>query len=155
MSAKPYRIGELARAGGVTPDTLRYYERLGLLPRAPRTAAGYRMYSPAALERLRFIKEAQALGLSLREVRELVTFSADGGRRRCRRVHDLLTTKLADLDARLAQLGRLRETLERYRQQCEQVLGREAGGECPVVEQLASPTRADRREAPRRLGGAT
>jgi DNA-binding transcriptional MerR regulator len=137
MSAKAYRIGQLAQAAGVTADTLRYYERIGLLPKAQRTASGYRTYGPAAFERLRFIKEAQALGLSLRQIRELVRFSEDGGGlRRCRRVHDLLTEKLAELDARLEQLARLREKLRQYHQQCEQMLGARQNGECPVVEQL-------------------
>ncbi len=144
MRAKPYRIGELAQAAHVTADTLRYYERLGLLPKAARTASGYRMYAPDVLERLRFIKEAQALGLSLRQIRELVTFDADRGIRRCRRVHALLTAKLAELDARLDQLVRLRDKLRRYHQQCEQTLGTHQNGECPVVEQLAGPSAAGR-----------
>src|SRR5712692_3957693 len=93
------RIGELATQGGLTPDALRYYERLGLMPRARRTAGGFRVYAPGALERIRFIKQAQAHGLTLAEIRELLAFQDRGGRDRCRQVQRLLEMKIAELDA--------------------------------------------------------
>ena len=89
-AGESYQIGELAARGGGTPDTLRYYERLGLLPEAPRTDGGFRLYSEAALDRLRFIKQAQTLGLTLHEVGDLVRYQDNGGVRRCRQVRDLL-----------------------------------------------------------------
>jgi DNA-binding transcriptional MerR regulator len=73
------RIGELARASGLTPDTLRYYERLGLLAAAQRTAGNFRAYDAATLDRLRFIKTAQSHGLSLREIGELLARSIREG----------------------------------------------------------------------------
>ena len=69
-----FRIGELAAQTRLTPDTLRYYERLGLLPHPPRTSGGFRLYSAATLGRVRFIRQAQTVGLTLDEIHELVTF---------------------------------------------------------------------------------
>ena len=73
MGQSELRIGEVAARTGVSIDTLRYYEKRQLLPRAPRTAGGFRLFSPEAVERIRFIKQAQALGFSLDEVSELLT----------------------------------------------------------------------------------
>jgi DNA-binding transcriptional MerR regulator len=95
------RIGELSAQSGVTCDALRYYERVGLMPRARRTSGGFRMYPAGTLEHLRFIKQAQIHGLTLREIRELLGFQQRPGRERCRQVQRLLTRKLADVDARL------------------------------------------------------
>lgn len=131
-----YRIGELAASSGVTPDTLRYYERLGLLPRPQRTGGGFRVYIPAALQRVRFIKQAQTLGLSLQEIRELVSYADRGGLKRCQRVHDLLQRKVADLDTTLAELQEFRRTLQGYFEECERTLAQRNGAECPVIEHL-------------------
>jgi DNA-binding transcriptional MerR regulator len=130
------RIGELAAKSGLTPDALRYYERLGLMPRARRTAGGYRMFDPGAAERIRFIKQAQANGLSLAEIRQLLAFQDRGGRERCRHVHRLLGLKLADLETKLVQLQEFRRTLRGYLAQCERSLSGSADVECPVVERL-------------------
>lgn len=139
-----YQIGELAARGGVTPDTLRYYERLGLLPAAPRTEGGFRVYSESALERLRFIKQAQALGLTLHEVGDLVRYQDRGGITRCREVRDLLRAKLEELQQKLAELEAFRLTLAGYLDDCERAMA-ETGGtsrrtdpECPVIETLRS-----------------
>lgn len=137
-----YQIGELAARSGVTPDTLRYYERLGLLSPPRRTSGGFRVYPPHTLERLQFIKQAQTLGLTLREIRDLVTYQEQGGLRRCRQVRDLLRTKLAELQARLAELEDFRDTLSTYLQECERTLREERQPhqrpepECPVIETL-------------------
>ncbi len=77
-----YQIGEVADRSGLTPDTLRYYERLGLLSPSRRTSGGFRVYTPQTLERLRFIKRAQTLGLTLHEIRDLVTYQDQGGLKR-------------------------------------------------------------------------
>lgn len=139
-----YRIGELAARGGVTPDTLRYYERLGLLPEAPRTGGGFRLYSDAALDRVRFIKQAQRLGLTLHEVGDLVRYQDNGGVRRCRQVRDLLRAKLEDVQRRLTEMETFRQTLVGSLEHCERTLadaarasGR-ADRECPVMEVLTS-----------------
>jgi DNA-binding transcriptional MerR regulator len=131
-----YQIGELAARVGLTPDALRYYERLGLLPAPQRTVGGFRRYSSAAVDRVRFIKQAQALGLSLQEIRALVSYTDRGGLKRCKRVHDLLQRKIVDLDTKVAELQEFRRTLQGYFEECEQTLagGNEEG--CPVIEHL-------------------
>lgn len=149
-AGETYQIGELAGRSGVTPDTVRYYERLGLLPRAPRTTGGFRRYTPAALDRVRFIKQAQALGLTLREIRDLVAYQDRGGLTRCRQVRDLLRTKLAEIEARVSELEAFRATLTGYLESCEQTLGGTRAArsrpepECPVIETLHTDTRSER-----------
>ena len=128
------RIGELAARCRLPPDALRYYERLGLMPRARRTAGGYRMFASGATERIRFIKQAQANGLSLAEIRQLLAFQDRGGRERCRHVHRLLGLKLTEIETTLAQLKEFRKTLRGYLAQCERSLSGSADAECPVVE---------------------
>jgi MerR family transcriptional regulator, Zn(II)-responsive regulator of zntA len=103
-SAGALRIGELATESGLSRDTLRYYERLGLLAPALRTAGNFRAYEPTALDRLRFIKTAQSHGLSLREIRELLGSRDGGGRDRCRRVRDLLAHRLGELEQKREEL---------------------------------------------------
>ncbi|MGH3655929.1 MAG: heavy metal-responsive transcriptional regulator [Micromonosporaceae bacterium] len=101
------RVGELASAAGATPDTIRYYEREGLLPAPPRTASGYRTYPPDAVERLHFIQGCQRLGLSLRDIADLLAVR-DTGECPCEPAEQLLRRRLADLDAELARLSALR-----------------------------------------------
>ena len=132
----PMRIGELAAQSGLSRDALRYYERVGLMPRARRTSGGFRLYPAGTLDRLRFIKQAQLHGLTLREIRELLGFQDRRGRERCRQVQNLLTRKLADVEARLQQLHEFHETLRSYLGQCERALNRAADEECPVVRDL-------------------
>ncbi len=106
------RIGELAQRAGTSPDTLRYYERVGLLPRAPRTPAGYRLYDSSVAERIAFIRKAQALGLALDEIREVLRIAA-AGTPPCEHVRDALQRRLQDVDARIGELESLRATLRR------------------------------------------
>jgi DNA-binding transcriptional MerR regulator len=101
------RVAELAAAVGVPSDTIRYYERVGLLPAPPRTAAGYRVYDTAAVDRLRFIQGAQRLGLKLRDIRDLLAVR-DTGVCPCEPAETLLRRRLADLDAEMARLAALR-----------------------------------------------
>ncbi len=129
-------IGELAARSGLTPDALRYYERLGLLPSPRRTEGGFRLYSARTIDRLRFIKQAQSLGFTLNEIRDLVSYQDKGGRARCRRVRDLLATKVAELDVKLTELRDFRRALSRYLQECERALATSEDLECPVVEDL-------------------
>ena len=142
MITDTYQIGELAARSGLTRDTLRYYERVGLLGAPRRTGGGFRVYPPQTLDRLRFIKQAQTLGLSLPEIRDLVAYQNQGGLKRCRQVRDLLRAKLTELQARLAELEEFRNTLSGYLQDCERTLGGEripegpAEPECPVIETL-------------------
>lgn len=137
MSEKAtFTIGELAARGGVTPDALRYYERLGVIARVPRTSGGFRVYTTDALERLRFIKQAQLHGLTLAEIRELLRLDTRRGASQCRNVQELLRRKLADVDARLNALQDFRHTLSEYLVQCDRALADPSDAACPVVEDL-------------------
>jgi len=130
------RIGDLSIATGVSRDALRYYEKLGLLPRSHRSSGGFREYDTTSVDRIRFIKQAQAHGLTLREVRDLVSHQSDAGQARCRHVRDLLARKLAQMEARRRELNAFCRTLREYQAMCDRALGRSATVECPVVENL-------------------
>lgn len=112
MSADGMRIGGLARAAGVSADTLRYYERLGLLPKARRSEGGYRLYDRSVAERVGFIRKAQALGLTLEQVGEALRIAADGAAP-CEHVRAALSARLREVDARIEELLSLRRTLSR------------------------------------------
>lgn len=105
-------VGAVARAAGVTPKTVRYYEALGLLPAAARGANGYRRFSPDALSHLTFVLRTKALGLSLDEIRALMAVAPDGG---CasltQELRKLMARKLAACDTRIAELTELRAVL--------------------------------------------
>jgi DNA-binding transcriptional MerR regulator len=135
-----FTIGDLAARAGVTPDTLRYYERLGLLAPTGRTTGGFRLYSIDAVSRVQFIKQAQMHGLTLAEIRELLRLDARAGTGRCRRVQRLLERKLADIDARLVQLQDFRRALEGYLAQCRRALADSPEADCPVVIDLRRRT---------------
>ncbi len=136
--ASELRIGELASAVDVSKDTIRYYERLGLLLRAGRTRAGYRLYTVEQIERLRFIKQAQSLGLSLDEIKGLL-LEQGAGLSECRRVRDLLMAKLGDVHTRLAKMRRFRKTLAAYLEECEEGLASKRGDWCPVLDDVTRP----------------
>ncbi|WP_158887229.1 MerR family transcriptional regulator [Amycolatopsis anabasis] len=99
------RSGELAEAAGVHPQTLRYYERRGLLAEPGRSLGGHRLYPPEAVDRLRMIKTAQRLGFTLGEVAELL------GRRRRTGLHQRAAGKLDEIEAKIADLRAVRDTL--------------------------------------------
>ena len=104
------QVAELAATVGVRPDTIRYYERAGLLPPPGRTAAGYREYEAAAVDRLRFIQGAQRLGLRLADIGTLLTVR-DTGTCRCEPAEQLLRRRLAEVDAEISRLTALRDEM--------------------------------------------
>jgi MerR family copper efflux transcriptional regulator len=106
------RIGELARRSGVPAKTIRYYEDIGLVEPPARTPAGYRDYEPAALDRLAFIRAAQAIGLTLGEIRSIIALR-DDGQTPCGHVLDLLRHRADELERRIAELRSLRSELRR------------------------------------------
>ena len=105
-------IGQLAKAAGVKPDTLRFYERNRLLSKPQRTTAGYRVYDEAALQRLRFIRKAQSLGFSLDEVRRILSLRGRG-RETCRCVVAIAEATLAETETKVKELQRFRDALAR------------------------------------------
>lgn len=126
------KIGELARAADVGVETIRYYERRGLLTRPPRRASGYRQYPPQAVHRVRFIRRAQALGFTLREIEELLALRVDD-ERSCADVRALARAKLEDIERRVAELQKMGRALERVARRCR---GRGPTSECPILEVL-------------------
>ena len=145
-----YRIGEIAERTGVSVETLRYYEKRRLLNAPARTEGGFRVYSYAAVHQVRFIKQAQSLGLTLDDIQQL----ASGQLRRnhapsCRKVRDLLTRRIEDIDARIKELREFRRTLHEHLATCDQALAAAAEPACPTIEALDEPKRASRRHEAR------
>lgn len=128
-------IGKVAVQAGVSVQTVRYYERAGLLPRAARTPSGYRVYSPEATARLRFIKHTQTLGFTLEEIKEILRLRYDG-RSPCECVRGKLEEKLERVEREMAALRRfrreLRQTLARARKLPH--LPHSASAICPIIE---------------------
>ena len=114
------RIGELAERAGTTAKTLRFYEQAGLLPEPTRTPSGYRDYDPAVLDLLAFVRAAQAAGLTLAEIREVVAVREAQGPP-CGHVAALLDRHAAALDARIAGLAALRDDVERLRERARRL----------------------------------
>ena len=122
---------ELANRTGCNLETVRYYERRGLLPKPPRTQAGYRQFPPDTAERLRFIKRAQELGFSLEEVGELLALRMEQGRSRAR-VRARAEAKIADIEGKIKTLAAMKRTLRGLVDQCEQC----GSAECPILASL-------------------
>ncbi|HHC72941.1 MAG TPA: heavy metal-responsive transcriptional regulator [Thiotrichales bacterium] len=125
-----YRIGEVARLTGLTQDTLRYYEKLGLLPRVARTPSGIRLYDEQDLSRLRFIRRAQKMAFSLEEIGRLLEMREDPGHAR-EEVRQLTAEKLKEVESRLEEITLLRNELRLLVHLCR---GSEEG--CPIIEQI-------------------
>jgi Hg(II)-responsive transcriptional regulator len=128
------RTREVAERAGVNTQTLRYYERRGLLPDPPRSAAGYRIYPPSAVQVLRFVKRSQELGFTLAEVEELLGL-ADGGPESCEAARGLAQTHIAELDRKIADLQRMRASLATLVATCERP---RADRSCPLLATLES-----------------
>ena len=128
-------IGKLASAANVGVDTVRFYERAGLLKKPARTASGYRLYNAADAARLRFIRRAKALGFSLDEIVELLKLNDGGGRRSA--VRALAQSRLDEIEQKLVALRRMRNTLRGLVHKCEGEGSLEA---CPIIETVGGET---------------
>ena len=131
------RIGELAARCGVSTDTIRYYEREELLPRPRRTASRYRIYDEHDEGRVRFIRQAQDLGLTLDNIRELVRERRLHTPGECRHVAGLLRERIVVLDRKIAELRSFRRRLAENLARCE----RADSAACPVILDLSRPRR--------------
>ncbi|HEY9422680.1 MAG TPA: MerR family DNA-binding transcriptional regulator [Thermoanaerobaculia bacterium] len=120
-SEAPLQAGELARRTGVSKDTLRFYERQGLLPRPERLPNNYRVYAPGAVERVLWIRRVLAAGFTIEELVSILTERERGGVP-CRRVRDLGATKLAEIEERLRELESARDGLRELLQEWDQLL---------------------------------
>lgn len=132
MKVKLLTIGRLAREAGVNLETIRYYERRGLLPRPPRGASGYRLFTDEAPRRLRFIQRAQKLGFSLGEIGELLSLRISATAR-SGDVRKRAEAKIADIDANIRSLDSIKRTLRKLSNACE---GCGPIAECPILESL-------------------
>ena len=129
------RISDAAAASGCHLETIRYYERVGLLPSPERTASGYRAYTPGDIDRLRFIARGRDLGFSLEEIRSLLQLSDGDERLSCSDVDRVARAHLADVHTRVADLRRMASELVRVIDQCE------GGhrGKCTILSALRKP----------------
>jgi len=129
--------GVLAKRAGIGAETVRYYERIGLLEEPARTASGYRVYERGDLARLRFIRRAKELGFSLEDIRELIALRLDDGAD-CSDVEGRAVERLADVRERIRDLGRVRRGLEALIASCQANPVKES---CPILEVLEGETR--------------
>lgn len=127
-------IGSLAKRAGVRVDTVRYYERTGLLSPQGRLASGYRRYGELELARLRFIRRAQMLGFTLKEVRDLLSLSSQHDVARVKRTAQI---KLADVEKRIAALDKIRQGLSTLIAACP---GHGRAADCPILNALGGET---------------
>lgn len=130
-------IGRLARESQVNVETIRYYERRGLLPRPPRRPSGYRMFPPSAVQVLRFVKTAQVLGFSLKEIKELLALRIQPGRS-CADVRGRAERKIGEIDQKIRTLQSMRKALVRLAAACS---GRGPVSDCPILESLEAGKR--------------
>ena len=133
VSGKGLQRAELARRTGCNLETIRYYEKIGMMPEPPRTASGYRVYDETHVARLRFIMRGRELGFSIEELRELLRL-VDHGTQTCAEVKALTEHHLADVRAKIADLKRIERVLAATAAQCS---GKQVP-ECPVLHALSS-----------------
>ena len=143
-------IGQLARRIGINPKTVRYYEDIGLLPPAPRTESGYRLYGDDALQRLQLIRRAKLLGLSLKDTRDLVEFAVDGTCGDFRqRILALIEPRLVEVDRRMEELKAFKADLLHLRERLGSEVGAGVAGDpvtacqaCACIDDQNSPAGA-------------
>ncbi|RNF36029.1 MerR family transcriptional regulator [Paracoccus methylarcula] len=132
-AATSFTRGQLARETGCNLETIRYYEKIGMMPDPPRTAGGYRIYAQAHARRLRFILRARELGFSIDDIRGLLDL-VDGGTQTCAEIKERTERHLADIREKIADLKRIENILAKTAARCS---GTDVP-ECPVLEALAS-----------------
>ena len=126
-------IGQVARRSGVGIETIRFYEREGLLEEPPRRASGYRQYSEQVVKRIHFIKRAQKLGFSLKEITELLMLRVDG-QTSCEEVKQATSAKIAEVEQKMIELQRMRQALLQVAALCT---GQGPASACPMLDAIA------------------
>ncbi len=129
---EPLRIGKVAHLGGVGVETVRFYEREGLIAEPPRTESGYRQYPQETVSRIRFIRRGKELGFSLREIKELLALRLDP-ETSCEDIRLRAEAKLADIEEKVRTLQRMKQALAKLTAACR---GRSTVSECPILEAL-------------------
>lgn len=137
------RIGQVARETGLSIDTIRFYEKQGLLKHSGRTEGGFRVFGPDQIKNLKFVRKAQELGFSLGEIRELLILQADYTPA-CSHVKELLGHKLGTVQQKIQELRRLERGLKTALRKCERDLQTTGGREekcCPVLDEISRAAR--------------
>jgi MerR family mercuric resistance operon transcriptional regulator len=132
MGTKSLTIGRLAKQAGVNLETVRFYERKGLLPRPPRSASGYRLFPEEAARRLKFIRRAQELGFSLAEIAELLSLRVSR-RTTSAEIRARAEAKITDIEAKMRSLESMKKTLRKLTKVCD---GCAPIAQCPILESL-------------------
>ncbi|MFG0332429.1 MAG: MerR family DNA-binding protein [Maioricimonas sp. JB049] len=127
-----FTIGQVARQSGVGVETVRFYERKGLIQEPTRRASGYREFDEGVVDRIRFIRRAKELGFTLKEIKELLELRLTPATT-CADVRSRAETKIADIESRIQSLERMRHALVRLTRACS---GRRRTTECPILEAL-------------------
>ena len=130
------KIGEAARASGVSAKTIRYYESIGLIPRASRSESGYRSFVQIDIDTLRFVKRARSLGFSVKDVARLLDLWRDRSRVSSA-VKTLATEQLGEIDRKIDELRSMRDTLEHLAEQCHG----DQRPDCPILDGIAGDRR--------------
>jgi DNA-binding transcriptional MerR regulator len=147
-----FGIGALAKLAGVSPDTLRHYERVGVLPRAARAMNGYRIYPPSAPARIQLVRRALALGFTLAELARALR-ARDAGSSPCRAVRDLAARKLKAVERELVDLTTLRDALRQTLEDWDGRLARtERGRQARLLDYVVAPERRSARSRFARTG---
>ncbi len=133
MAHPGYTIGQLARSAGVNVETVRYYQRVGLIREPARPQGGFRRYPQEAVGRIRFIKRAQRLGFRLQDIAELMEL----GEAHCADVREKAQAKRTQIDAQIRDLAAMREALDRLIERCR---AGHSDARCPIIESLTAPT---------------
>lgn len=128
------RIGQLADQTGASVETLRYYEAQSLIPEPRRSDAGYRLYTDQDVRRVSFVLRARAMGFSLRETAELLSLQVDKAASTCGEVKELAEQKLTDIDAKIAELNRMKSALRQVTEACAG--GEETALNCTILSAL-------------------
>lgn len=129
---KPFTIGQVAGRAGVGVETVRFYEREGLISQPTRRASGYRQYGEETVARLRFIRRAKELGFTLKEIAELLSLRLDPATT-CADVKSRAAAKTQDIEARIETLQRMKRAMVKLTQACS---GRGSSSECSILEAL-------------------
>ncbi|MBI3821318.1 MAG: MerR family DNA-binding protein [Planctomycetes bacterium] len=129
---KPLTIGQVARSAGVGVETVRFYERQGLLQEPARKESGYRQFTPDVVARLRFIKRAKELGFTLKEIKELLALRVDP-ETTCAEVRERARAKIAGVETKIVELQRIKKALGKLTTSCR---GSGPTSECPILDAL-------------------
>ncbi|NDI33864.1 Hg(II)-responsive transcriptional regulator [Chengkuizengella sediminis] len=127
-----YQAGEIAKACFINKETLRYYERVGLIPEPPRSQSGYRLYPESTIQRIQFIKRLQGLDFSIKEIDKMLGI-IDKDNLKCRDMYEFTSQKISDIEQKMKELTKAKNLLEELKQRCPD---EKEMFECPIVDSL-------------------